>query len=270
MANVLILMETSGALRRRFQARGHVTISVDLLPAEDVANGILRFGGHWQGDVFDVYDQLHGQGWQFDALVAHPECTHLTNSAAWAFKDPDFKRYPGVGYHQRVQPGTLTGGARRSARAAALRDVRKIDAFDVPVKIFENPIGAIIHAFDGPLVKQIVQPYQFGDDASKDTVLIYRGLGPMTVDLSKHRLPGRMYCKRCRQCTPYMEVIRAKGCFHCGNEPGLLLPRWSNQTDSGQNNLGPRAERWKDRSRTYPGIADALVAHVCKTIEVTP
>lgn len=40
------------------------------------------------------------------------------------------------------------------------------------------------------------------------------------------------------------------------------LERWANQTDSGQNKLGGGTkDRWKERSRTYPGIADAWVDH---------
>lgn len=35
-------------------------------------------------------------------------------------------------------------------------------------------------------------------------------------------------------------------------------PRWSNQTDSGQNRLSPSPDRWKLRSTTYQGIADAM------------
>lgn len=35
-------------------------------------------------------------------------------------------------------------------------------------------------------------------------------------------------------------------------------PRWGNQTDSGQNVLGPSADRWAIRSLTYPGIAKAM------------
>lgn len=43
-------------------------------------------------------------------------------------------------------------------------------------------------------------------------------------------------------------------------EPRMVngLPRWANQTDSGQNKLAPSADRWRDRSRTYQGIADAM------------
>lgn len=34
--------------------------------------------------------------------------------------------------------------------------------------------------------------------------------------------------------------------------------RWDNQTPSGQNKLGPSPDRWKIRSTTYQGIADAM------------
>lgn len=36
------------------------------------------------------------------------------------------------------------------------------------------------------------------------------------------------------------------------------IERWANQTDSGQNRLGPSPTRWIERSRTYPGIGDAM------------
>ena len=43
-------------------------------------------------------------------------------------------------------------------------------------------------------------------------------------------------------------------------EPRMVdgKPRWGNQTDSGQNKLAPSADRWKKRSETYQGIADAM------------
>jgi hypothetical protein len=34
--------------------------------------------------------------------------------------------------------------------------------------------------------------------------------------------------------------------------------RWGNQTDSGQNRLPPSKDRWKERSKTYEGIAEAM------------
>ena len=39
---------------------------------------------------------------------------------------------------------------------------------------------------------------------------------------------------------------------------GKIYRRWSNQTDSGQSNLGPSKTRGKDRSLTYEGIAYAM------------
>lgn len=36
--------------------------------------------------------------------------------------------------------------------------------------------------------------------------------------------------------------------------------RWSNQTPSGQNKLGPSPDRWRERSRTYTGVAAAMAA----------
>jgi len=58
-----------------------------------------------------------------------------------------------------------------------------------------------------------------------------------------------------------------KTCLWLKNMPPLLptdiieLPksgRWENQTASGQNKLGPSPTRWKERSKTYPGIAKAM------------
>ena len=75
---------------------------------------------------------------------------------------------------------------------------------------------------------QIVQPYEYGDDASKQTCLWL------------NRLP-------LLQPTRYVAPRWVDG-----------KPRWSNQTDSGQNKLPPSDDRAKLRSKTYPGIADAM------------
>jgi hypothetical protein len=75
-----------------------------------------------------------------------------------------------------------------------------------------------------------VQPYEFGDDASKKTGLTLKGLPKLKIDPEK-RVPGR--------------IVNGK-------------ERWANQTDSGQNKLGPSETRAIDRARTYPGIADAF------------
>ena len=75
---------------------------------------------------------------------------------------------------------------------------------------------------------QTIQPYQFGDNASKRTCLWLKGLPKL-------------------QTTEYVtpRIVNGK-------------ERWSNQTDSGQNRLSPSENRDEIRSKTYPGIALAM------------
>jgi hypothetical protein len=218
---VLIGCETSGRVRNAFLALGHDAWSVDLLPSED------RSHRHIIGDVFDVAND------RWDMGIFHPDCTYLTVSAAWAYKDPDFSRYPGVGYHQKVSPDTLTGAARREAREKALEFFRRIEFLPYPLAI-ENPAPSFIStAHRAP--DQIIQPYHFGDDASKSTGLWLKGLRPLR--------PTNMVWGRLVEWPP----------GSC-----RTVWRWGNQTDSGQNRLTPGPGRWKERARTYPGIADAM------------
>lgn len=217
MARWFIGCERSGMLRRALRRRGEDAYSCDLEPADD---GEARY--HLQGDMWDY---ARSRFW--DGGIFHPDCTYLTISAAWAFADPDFDRYPGVGYHQRVQPGTLVGAARREAREKALAEVREIMALPYPTAI-ENPVGAISTAIRRP--EQVIQPYEFGDDASKATCLWLDGLPKLALDPAL-RVPGRIVNGR---------------------------ERWSNQTDSGQNRLSPSDDRARQRSETYPGIAAAI------------
>ena len=162
--NVLILMECSGAMRLRFLAAGHRCHSVDIKPAEGDPTG------HIVGDAFEALSDL--AGWA-DMVIAHPVCTYLTGSAEWAYADPDFDRYPGVGYHQRVKAGTKTGAARRAARESATADVLRIWNCGVQRVAIENPVGVLSRHIGRP---QVVQPWWFGDDASKKTCLWLKGL----------------------------------------------------------------------------------------------
>lgn len=228
MPKVFIGMETSGQLRRRFQAQGHDVISCDLLHSDDG-----EYVSHIKGDVFEVLEWLRRNGWWPDLAIFHPDCTFLTSSAAWAFNDPDYDKYPGVGYHQKVKPGTLTGFHRRRARIAALDDVRRIEALPIARKAYENPArGAINTNIRKP--SQIIQPYEFGDDASKATGLWLHNLPLLKID-PMARFDGRLVWR-----------------------DGKFVEYWSNQTDTGQNCLGPGELRWQVRSKTYDGVADAI------------
>lgn len=247
MSIVFIGGETSGALRRRFQALGFETYSADLLPSEDggeemAHHNSLPMGRHLIGDYFETLENLWSNDLWPELAIFHPTCTDLTVSAEWAYKDPDFVRYPGVGYHQKTKPGTLTGSARRDARERQLDHVRRIIALPIQRKVIENPIGVISTRIKKH--SEIVQPYQFGDDASKATALWY--LDKDGNDLSDMRLP--------RDPDKYVApTLRKNGKRY-----------WANQTDTGQNRLSPGADRWKERSRTFDGIADAMAAHWSK------
>lgn len=231
MANVFIGMETSGVLRRAFQAAGHDVISCDLLPAVDVGFG------HIQGDVFEVLDRLKRKSdWWPELAIFHPTCTYLTISAAWAFNDPDFDKYPGVGYHQKVKPGTLVGADRRNARDEQIQHVDRLWKLPIRKKVVENPIGSLSTMWRKPT--QVVQPFWAGDDASKATCFWIDGLMPLRFDPA-WRCAGRM-------------AEWPKG-------SGKLVERWSNQTDSGQSNATPSDDRWQQRSETFPLLGNVMV-----------
>jgi hypothetical protein len=104
--------------------------------------------------------------------------------------------------------------------------VRLLLEAPVPRIAIENPVGRIGTAIRP--ADQYIQPYDFGEDASKRTGLWLKGLPKL---VPTQRVAGRMVG---------------------GKE------RWSNQTDSGQNRLGPSEDRWQQRSRTYAGIAMAM------------
>lgn len=105
--------------------------------------------------------------------------------------------------------------------------------WDAPIAYvcMENPIGRLTRVMrERRVLMQTIQPYQFGHDASKATCLMLRGLPPL-------------------RRTGFVEPRMVDG-----------KPRWANQTDGGQNRLGPSDTRAQDRSRTYAGIADAMAA----------
>lgn len=161
-------------------------------------------------------------------------CTYLTTSGAWALQDPNYEKYPGIGYHQKIDPAKKYGAERRAAQVQELDNFRKLLDLPFPVAI-ENPgTSAINTAIRKP--DQVVHPYQFGDDASKGTGLwLTKGTPKLVTDPSKYVEP-RM----------------------CLQPSGKFLPRWANQTDTGQNRLSPGPNRWLERSETYPGIAEAM------------
>lgn len=190
---VLVACEFSGVVRRAFREKGHDAWSCDLLPAEDNSEY------HYQEDVIGVMDK----GW--DLMIAHPPCIYLCSSGLhWNKRRPE----------------------REKLTEEALDFVRLFFDSSIEKVCIENPIGRIGTAIRK--ADQVIQPYQYGHDASKRTALWLKNL-------------------------PLLQPT------------ALVLPRmvngklrWANQTDSGQNRLPPSDHRSMDRSRTYEGIAKAM------------
>jgi len=212
---VLIACEYSGRVRNAFLALGHDVISCDLLPSEDDSPY------HYQGDVTDL---LRDQ--DFDLMIAHPPCTYLSVS----------------GMHW-----TTRGLRDPQLTEDALSFVRLLMDAPVPRIAIENPVSVISSRIRKP--DQIINPYQFGEDASKKTCLWLKDLPLLKPS---HLIEPRMVC--CGK-----EVVNGDkyGCPNCNGDK-VARPRWGNQCDSGQNKLGPSDDRWKERSRTYQGIANAM------------
>lgn len=102
----------------------------------------------------------------------------------------------------------------------ALLFVQKLMKAKIPRIAVENPVSCISSRIRKP--DQIIQPYMFGHDASKKTCLWLKNLP---------KLNSTNWIKK---------------------------DRYANQTASGQNKLAPSPDRWKLRSVTYQGIADAM------------
>jgi len=210
--NILVACEYSGIVRSAFAALGHNAWSCDLLPTEIP-------GQHYQGDVRDLLKE------KWDLMIAHPPCTHLAVSGARYF------------YRKQAE------------QAEALEFVRSLMNAPIEHIAVENPISIISSRIRKP--DQIIQPWQFGEDASKKTCLWLKGL---PVLKSTTIIEPRVVC-----CGLVIESGDKYGCPNCNGEK-VAQPRWANQCDSGQNKLTPSPDRWKERSRTFQGIANAMAA----------
>jgi len=234
---ILVACEYSGRVRDAFLAMGHDAISCDLL-ATDVP------GPHYRGDVRDLLYNPRG----YDLMIAHPDCTYLTGAAEWAFDDVPMIN----GVPRKIKPGTLVGAARRKARQEALDFVTELWNAPIPRICIENPVGVINNRLKFMPKPQYIQQHWFGEDASKKTGLWLKGLPDL---VPTNQFPPRWVCG-CGNVVSDNTYQALNCCPNCGGVK--LKPRWGNQTDSGQNNLPPSDDRWKIRSVTPKGIAEAM------------
>lgn len=207
---VVIGCERSGAVRDAFAANGHLAISVDLERAE------VNHGRHVVADVVDYLNRFDDG--MIDFLGLHPECTRLCVSGNHVYAEGKPKH--DLRLAQVAWVDALWTLAVRKARRVYL----------------ENPVG-VLPSLSRVLPKPVyIQPYDFGENASKKTALFLHNLPPL---ISTGRRPGRL-----------VEWPRGSG---------KSVERWANQIDSGQSFLGSKNKnRWMDRSRTCVGVSAAM------------
>ncbi len=196
---VLIACEYSGIVREAFKAKGHDAWSCDILPTEIE-------GQHYQCDVLEVLDK----GW--DLMIAHPPCTYLANSGV-----------------QHMWLGRKKENGKNPERWKLMKKGKEflITLLNAPItKIaVENPLP---HSYAKlPAYTQIVQPYYFGQEASKRTCLWLKNLPQLVA--TNMVSPGERY---------YDKNGKSNG------------SKWYQ--------LPPSNDRSKHRSKTFQGIADAM------------
>lgn len=215
---VLIACAYSARERDAFAALGHDAWSCDFEPCEgDPAK-------HYRGDVFDII----GEGW--DLMIGHPPCTYLANSGVrWLYEDTG----------DMLDKAEVYGAPRRR-NEERWRLMRKGAAFFValwqaPIKnvVLENPVmhghaqELIVPELGRQYYKQTVQPWWFGDRAFKATCHWRRG------KLVQNDL------------VPTNKLVPPK--------PGTDEYKvWS-----AVHRAPPGPNRWKDRSRAFPGLVQA-------------
>lgn len=106
----------------------------------------------------------------------------------------------------------------------------------IPRKCIENPISIMSKLYRKP--DHIIQPFWFGHEAQKATCLWLTGLPKLMPTKIVDR--GQIYVDPRGNKHGGVHTLRAK----VGYSAMMLLPR--------------TADRWKIRSRTFPGIAAAM------------
>tara|TARA_Y100000593_G_C4173300_1_gene268164 strand:+ start:88 stop:657 length:570 start_codon:yes stop_codon:yes gene_type:complete len=181
--------------------------------------------------VRDVFTAQGHDAWSCDYLPSETPGNHLVCDVIYALGS---QRWDLAILHPPCTALAVSGSAwygqgrpkndERELAVAWTCDLWFFAIAQVPMVCMENPVNVL------PIkASQYIQPWQFGHNASKKTGLWLHNLPPL---IPTDILPPERY-------------IGAAG-------------RYGNQTDTGQNRESPGPDRWKKRSRTYQGIADAM------------
>ena len=180
----------------------------------------------FSGTVRDAFAARGHDAWSCDLLPTEKPGQHLQGDVCvWLDKGWDLMIAHPPCTHLAVS-GARWFKDKKVEQAEALEFVRVLLAAPIGKIALENPVSIISSRIRKP--DQIIQPWQFGEPITKTTCLWLKGL-PLLV-------PTKIVDKGERHVT----------------KSGRSLPKWYN--------LPPSPDRWRKRSKTVVGIADAMAA----------
>ena len=213
---VLVACECSQTVCKAFRALGDECYSCDV---ED------QYGGHpeWHvkrnvldmlnGDIaFTTQDGTDHYVFAWDLIIAHPPCTYLSITQ--------------MPLYNRRRMGDAYVDDREKKRERAVQFFLRFTRLDCPYAI-ENPPGYMNRHYKKPT--QTIQPFWFGDAATKATCLWMRGL-PRLIPTN---------------------IVQPPPChvFPNSNPMGA----WYYETS-----CLPPSDRARARSKTFDGVANAM------------
>lgn len=180
----------------------------------------------YSGAVRDAFTALGHEAWSCDLLPTDAPGNHHQCDVAQVIN----QKWDLMIAFPPCTDLCVSGAKHFAAKRADGRQQRSIDFFmslanaPIPRIAIENPVGIMSTVWRKP--DCIIQPYEHGHEATKTTCLWLKNLPPIT--------PTQIVGKGSRHVT--------KG--------GNSLPAWYN--------LPPSKDRWKIRSQTFAGIAQAM------------
>lgn len=216
--------EESQRVCTAFRNRGHEAYSCDIEPYS---------GGHpeWhiQDDVLNLINgncifqtsdgKIHTIIGKWDMIIAFPPCTYLTSA--------------GVRHYSLKCNSAQKVTERIKKREIAAKFFMTLAFADCERIAIENPVGYMNTQWRKP--DQIIHPYYFGDNAKKRTCLWLKKL-PKLKPTNMLPEPDPVYICQGSKCN-------GKKIGWCEGIRGVK---------------GGQKERSKARSKTFPGIAEAM------------
>lgn len=230
---VLVACEESQRVCIEFRKRGHEAYSCDI---EDCSGGHPEWHIKW--DALELINgncgflttdgELHRIDGKWDMIIAFPPCTHLAVSgAAWFEKKrKDGRQREGIEFFCKI--------LNANCEKIAVENPVNIISGDYILKWFPD----LAEKYNLPIKStQIIQPYEYGDQAKKTTCLWLKGMPVLK--------PTNVVCCGEMFYTSGKKYSVGASANWATDENGKIL-RYND----------PRTA--KIRSKTFPGIAKAM------------